>query len=130
MIYIIDGCDPNNSNWMRYVSFYILQISFIINVFSLFRLTVCIEARIKQIYLRNTFSSEGPNNAEQQNLQPIQYDRNMFYKTSRTIRPGEELFVYYGDDYARFLGIKPFTVETTQINNGIVSFQFKTRLFL
>jgi hypothetical protein len=20
MIYIIDGCDPNNSNWMRYVS--------------------------------------------------------------------------------------------------------------
>ncbi len=56
----------------------------------------------------------GPNTIEQQNLQPIQYDRNMFYKTTRTIRPGEELFVYYGDDYARFLGIQPFNIDSTQ----------------
>ncbi|CAF3149842.1 unnamed protein product [Rotaria sp. Silwood2] len=78
MIYIIDGCDPNNSNWMRYIN--------------------C------------------PNTVEQQNLQPIQYDRNMFYKAMRTIRPGEELFVYYGDDYARFLGIKPFSIDSIQTN--------------
>ncbi|CAF1587230.1 unnamed protein product [Rotaria sp. Silwood1] len=57
-----------------------------------------------------------PNTVEQQNLQPIQYDRNMFYKTMRTIRPGEELFVYYGDDYARFLGIKPFSMNIIQKN--------------
>lgn len=38
----------------------------------------------------------------------------MFYKTMRTIRPGEELFVYYGDDYARFLGIQPFNIDVTQ----------------
>lgn len=38
----------------------------------------------------------------------------MFYKTMRTIRPGEELFVYYGDDYARFLGIQPFNIDSTQ----------------
>ncbi|CAF1057184.1 unnamed protein product [Adineta steineri] len=65
MIYIIDGNDPDNSNWMRYIN--------------------C------------------PNAIEQQNIQPVQYDRNMFYKTMRRIYPGEELFVYYGDDYARFL---------------------------
>ncbi|CAF3981693.1 unnamed protein product, partial [Rotaria sp. Silwood1] len=59
---------------------------------------------------------QGPNTVEQQNLQPIQYDRNMFYKTMRTIRPGEELFVYYGDDYARFLGIKPFSMNIIQKN--------------
>ncbi|CAF1585722.1 unnamed protein product [Rotaria sp. Silwood1] len=59
---------------------------------------------------------QGPNTVEQQNLQPIQYDRNMFYKTMRTIRPGEELFVYYGDDYARFLGIRPFSMNIIQKN--------------
>jgi hypothetical protein len=42
----------------------------------------------------------------------------MFYKTMRTIRPGEELFVYYGDDYARFLGINPFNIQSIQ--NSIV----------
>ena len=57
---------------------------------------------------------QGPNTIEQQNLQPIQYDRNMFYRTTRTIRPAEELFVYYGDEYARFLGIKPFNLESVQ----------------
>ncbi len=36
----------------------------------------------------------------------------MFYKTTRKIRPGEELFVYYGDDYARFLGIQPFNSDS------------------
>jgi len=30
MIYIIDGCDPNNSNWMRYVS---ENIKIIIDIF-------------------------------------------------------------------------------------------------
>ncbi|CAF1122529.1 unnamed protein product [Adineta ricciae] len=76
MIYIIDGKDPNTSNWLRYIN--------------------C------------------PNTIEQQNLQPIQYDRNMFYKTIRTIRPGEELFVYYGDEYARFLGIEPFNADSME----------------
>lgn len=51
---------------------------------------------------------------EQQNLLPVQYDRNMFYKTTRIVRPGEELFVYYGDEYARFLGIEPFETGSMQ----------------
>jgi hypothetical protein len=42
----------------------------------------------------------------------------MFYKAMRTIRPGEELFVYYGDDYARFLGIQPFSIDSIQISTG------------
>ncbi len=42
----------------------------------------------------------------------------MFYKTMRTIRPGEELFVYYGDDYARFLGIQPFSIDSIQTSIG------------
>jgi hypothetical protein len=42
----------------------------------------------------------------------------MFYKALRTIHPGEELFVYYGDDYARFLDIKPFNIELLQTNIG------------
>jgi hypothetical protein len=64
------------------------------------------------------FTFLGPNTIEQQNIQPVQYDRNMFYKTTRTIRSGEELFVYYGDDYARFLGIKPFGIDSVQTNIG------------
>jgi hypothetical protein len=63
-------------------------------------------------FFHRKFVFEGPNTIEQQNLQPVQYDRNMFYKTTRTIRPGEELFVYYGDDYARFLGIQPFNSDS------------------
>lgn len=67
-------------------------------------------------YRRHTFFSfaSGPNKIEQQNLTPVQYDRNMFYKTMRVIEPGEELFVYYGDDYARYLGIEPFTMESVE----------------
>jgi hypothetical protein len=42
----------------------------------------------------------------------------MFYKTIRIIRPGEELFVYYGDDYARFLGIQPFSIDSLQTSIG------------
>ncbi|CAF1491626.1 unnamed protein product, partial [Didymodactylos carnosus] len=56
-----------------------------------------------------------PNLPEAQNLQPVQYDRNMFYKTIRTIFPGEELFVYYGDGYARYLGVPVFSeVQSTE----------------
>ena len=42
----------------------------------------------------------------------------MFYKTLKTIHPGEELFVYYGDDYAHFLGIQPFSVDSMPTNIG------------
>lgn len=45
----------------------------------------------------------------------------MFYKTTRTIHPGEELFVYYGDDYARFLGIQPFNTDSIPTSIGKIS---------
>ena len=58
----------------------------------------------------------------------MQYDRNMFYKTTRTIRPGEELFVYYGDEYARFLGIEPFEIGSMQSIAGRLTSAFVTNL--
>ena len=79
-----------------------------------------------QLYIKSREISEacdicvpsGPNSFEQQNLEPVQYERNMFYKTTRAIDPGEELFVYYGDDYARYLGIQPFILDQAETIPG------------
>ncbi|KAM6149269.1 histone-lysine N-methyltransferase PRDM7-like [Rhynchocyon petersi] len=43
---------------------------------------------------------------EEQNLVAIQYHRQIFYRTCRTIQPGCELLVWYGDEYGQKLGIK------------------------
>ncbi|XP_074162925.1 histone-lysine N-methyltransferase PRDM9-like isoform X2 [Sminthopsis crassicaudata] len=43
---------------------------------------------------------------EEQNLVAFQYQRQIFYRTCRVIRPGCELLVWYGDEYGRELGIK------------------------
>ncbi|XP_029780747.1 probable histone-lysine N-methyltransferase PRDM7 [Suricata suricatta] len=43
---------------------------------------------------------------EEQNLVAFQYQRQIFYRTCRVIKPGCELLVWYGDEYGQELGIK------------------------
>ncbi|XP_071076465.1 histone-lysine N-methyltransferase PRDM9-like [Desmodus rotundus] len=43
---------------------------------------------------------------EEQNLVAFQYHRQIFYRTCQVIRPGCELLVWYGDEYAQHLGIR------------------------
>ncbi|XP_014789468.1 zinc finger protein 391, partial [Octopus bimaculoides] len=42
---------------------------------------------------------------EEQNLTAFQYNDNIYYRTLRNIVPGEELLVWYGEEYAKYLGI-------------------------
>ena len=42
---------------------------------------------------------------EEQNLVAFQYHKNIYYRTIQHIYPGDELLVWYGDDYAMDLGI-------------------------
>ncbi|CAF0923232.1 unnamed protein product [Didymodactylos carnosus] len=49
-----------------------------------------------------------PNKQENENLMAVQFNGELYYKTLRDIEAGEELFVYYGEEYAKALGIKPF----------------------
>ncbi|XP_076363599.1 uncharacterized protein LOC143253494 isoform X2 [Tachypleus tridentatus] len=44
-------------------------------------------------------------NEEQQNLVAFQYHGQIFYRTYKPIPPGSELLVWYGDAYAKELGI-------------------------
>ncbi|CAM4829194.1 unnamed protein product [Rotaria magnacalcarata] len=46
-----------------------------------------------------------PNNFTQRNLMSLVYHGDIFYLSIRNIEVGEELLVYYGDDYADKLGI-------------------------
>ncbi len=39
----------------------------------------------------------------EENLEAIQCSRGIYYKTRKTIKPGQELLVYYGDKFARAL---------------------------
>ncbi|XP_064643457.1 PR domain zinc finger protein 1-like [Lineus longissimus] len=43
---------------------------------------------------------------EEQNMDGHQMDGDIYYVTIRAVYPGEELLVYYGDQYARVLGIE------------------------
>ncbi|CAF1295848.1 unnamed protein product [Didymodactylos carnosus] len=54
-----------------------------------------------------------PNKPENENLIAVQFNGEMYYKTLRDIEAGEELFVYYGPEYAKALGIKPFEHYTS-----------------
>jgi hypothetical protein len=44
-------------------------------------------------------------NEEEQNMVAYQYRGQIFYRTRKSIYPGSELLVWYGDNYARELGI-------------------------
>ena len=42
---------------------------------------------------------------EEQNLVAFQYHKNIYYRAIQHIYPGNELLVWYGDEYAMDLGI-------------------------
>lgn len=44
-------------------------------------------------------------NEEEQNLVAFQYHGEIYYRSFKKIQPGNELFVWYGDQYAKDLGI-------------------------
>lgn len=47
-------------------------------------------------------------NEEEQNMVAFQYHGRIYYRTFKTVYPGNELLVWYGEEYAADLGI---TVE-------------------
>ena len=44
-------------------------------------------------------------NEDEQNMVAFQYQGNIYYRTFKHIYPGMELLVWYGDQYAKDLGI-------------------------
>ncbi|KAI8503104.1 Histone-lysine N-methyltransferase prdm9 [Branchiostoma belcheri] len=44
-------------------------------------------------------------NEEEQNMVAFQYYRNIYYRTYKPVPPGTELLVWYGNEYAKELGI-------------------------
>ncbi|XP_078667162.1 histone-lysine N-methyltransferase PRDM9-like [Branchiostoma floridae x Branchiostoma belcheri] len=44
-------------------------------------------------------------NEEEQNMVAFQYYRNIYYRTYKPVLPGTELLVWYGNEYAKELGI-------------------------
>lgn len=45
------------------------------------------------------------NHVDEQNLVAFQYLGNIYYRTSAEIKVGDELLVYYGNDFAKELGL-------------------------
>lgn len=44
--------------------------------------------------------------ASEQNIRAVQYDGNIYYMATKQIEVGEELLAFYGEKFARVLGIK------------------------
>ncbi|XP_056636971.1 histone-lysine N-methyltransferase PRDM9-like [Diorhabda sublineata] len=65
-------------------------------------------------------------NVSEQNLIAYQYKRELYYRTSKDIFPGEELLIYYGNSFAKNLGIntKSYFEPIEQIDE-IASFSCK-----
>ena len=43
---------------------------------------------------------------EEQNIRPVQYENSIYYMATRDISPKEELLTYYGQSYAKKLGLE------------------------
>ena len=56
-------------------------------------------------------------NESEQNLIAYQYRSQIYYRSFKPIHPGKELLVYYGEEYAKELGI-----EEEQFNDGKMLF--------
>ncbi|XP_052786373.1 histone-lysine N-methyltransferase PRDM9-like [Mya arenaria] len=62
------------------------------------------------------------NTEDQQNLVAFQYQGGIYYRSFKTIIPGIELLVWYGDEYARELGLvrdKNLLFRPKQTPNGV-----------
>ncbi|CAF4302830.1 unnamed protein product, partial [Rotaria sp. Silwood2] len=62
-----------------------------------------------------------PTRQVDENLEPVQFNGELYYRTSRDIKAGEELFVYYGEEYARALGIHSFEYSSIEENQMTTS---------
>ncbi|CAF1399396.1 unnamed protein product, partial [Adineta steineri] len=64
-----------------------------------------------------------PIRKEDENLTAIQFNGEVYYRTLRNIKAGEELFVHYGDEYARELAIHSFdnSIENQTIVQSLLS---------
>ena len=53
---------------------------------------------------------------DEQNLVAFQFRGEIYYRTYKTVNPGKELLVWYGESYAKDLGISldDFHVEKTR----------------
>ena len=55
----------------------------------------------------------------QQNMVAFQYCGQIYYRTYRNVYPGDELMVWYGEEYARELGIEMnYDVDSDDEDNG------------
>lgn len=57
-------------------------------------------------------------NEMEQNLLAYQHEGNIFYKTTKPISKGTELLVWYGDEYAKELGITEEELHALYRNAG------------
>lgn len=61
---------------------------------------------------------------KEQNLVAFQYQKEIFYTTIRDIEPGEELLVWYGDDYGLSLGVSEARRKTMELMKEAGVFHF------
>jgi len=58
---------------------------------------------------------------DEQNLVAYQYRGEIYYRTYKPVTPGKELLVWYGESYAKDLGISPCDNQDRSISIGITN---------
>ena len=56
---------------------------------------------------------------DEQNLVAYQFRGEIYYRTYKPVTPGKELLVWYGESYAKDLGISPCDNQDRSISKGI-----------
>ena len=56
---------------------------------------------------------------DEQNLVAYQFRGEIYYRTYKPVTPGKELLVWYGESYAKDLGISPCDNQDRSISIGI-----------
>ena len=57
----------------------------------------------------------------EENLVAFQYHGKIYYRVYKDILPGSELLVWYGDEYAKDLGITTYEGISVELNPGMIS---------
>lgn len=57
-----------------------------------------------------------------QNIRAVQYDGNIYYMATKQIEIGDELLTFYGEKFARILGIKTSKKGASNNKGNKVSF--------